>query len=176
MRRAVSTISSVDASIRRWSKAFSRIRIRWFCTVHLLKTAGARGGPRKKRAKSTDVVGGCQQLKPRKSGVSEGYGISHTCGAPSSSRIQETPVPWQRILTCSCDRDEGRLTQSAGKRVTVDENNVQFRHIGHSQRRVSKLRCLTCPDSNLAPSTEHHKHRAQKSPLKAGFLGGVSLL
>ena len=34
------------------------------------------------------------------------------------------------------DRDEGRLTQSAGKRVTVDENNVQFRHIGHSQRGV----------------------------------------
>ena len=89
VRRAVSTISSVDASIRRWSKAFSRIRIRWFCTVHLLKTAGIRGGPRKKSAKSTDVVGGCQQLKRPKIGGFRQMRLFSQRGAapPQTSRI-----------------------------------------------------------------------------------------
>ena len=64
VRRAVSTISSVDASIRRWSKAFSRIRIRWFCTVHLLKTAGARGGTPKKESEVYGRGEGVSTTKP----------------------------------------------------------------------------------------------------------------
>ena len=74
VRRAVSTISSVDASIRRWSKAFSRIRIRWFCTVHLLKQPVPAGDPEKE----SEVYGCGRGVSTRKPLYLAGFrGIRH---------------------------------------------------------------------------------------------------
>ena len=72
------------------------------------------------------------------------------------------------------DRDEERLTQSAGKRVTVDENNVQFRHIGHSQRRVGiqitlfDLSRLELSALNRAPQAPGTKKPAESGLFRRG--------
>ena len=72
------------------------------------------------------------------------------------------------------DRDEERLTQSTGKRVTVDENNVQFRHIGHSQRRVGiqitlfDLSRLELSALNRAPQAPDTKKPAESGLFRRG--------
>src|SRR5262249_39073526 len=63
VRFAVSTISCVDTSIRRWSNALRRMRMRWFCTSkgsNPLFSRRETPRPEKRSADSSDGPGGCQ--------------------------------------------------------------------------------------------------------------------
>ncbi len=99
--------------------------------MHLLKTAGARGGTPKKESE----VYGCglgvstAEMPENQAFQADATFLTKGWWRPSGESDRQIPDPLSgggeySVTDRRRHRDERRLTQSAGKRVAVDENNV----------------------------------------------------